>query len=88
LPSREKTWPAIASAGFLRHPAHRIGSELEQNNCEYYRTKSATYKPLSTKVGDVVDDALDPSLTREEVIEQLQEIDGILGEDEDEEDEA
>jgi hypothetical protein len=36
------------------------------------------------QVGDLIDDSLDPSLSREAVIEKVQEIDGILGEDEDE----
>jgi hypothetical protein len=39
------------------------------------------------QVGDIVDDALDPAMSREEVIEKLQEIDGILGEDEEDEEE-
>ena len=35
------------------------------------------------QVTDLVTDALDPALTREEVIEKLQEIDGILSGDDD-----
>jgi hypothetical protein len=43
---------------------------------------------LIDQIGDIIDESLDPILTREEIIEKLQQIDDLLeGEDEEDEDE-
>ena len=61
------------------------------------RTRRPTMPQVPTKdelqetiddIGDIVTDALDPALTREEVVQKLQEIDDMLNGDDDSDDDS